>query len=353
MSRSGPWLEVDLDALARNARVFAHRVGVPLLPMVKANAYGIGVVPVVRELESFGPWGYGIATVDEARAIRNAGIDRPLIAFVPMLPTAVDEFLALDLRPVIGSIAGLDAWLGRTERPFHLEIDTGMGRAGIRWHDQAAIAAARDRTRGAVGYGGIFTHFASADTSEGTTATQWDRFQEAVGFLGRPRIVHAANSAAGQWGSRYAGDLARPGIFLYGGRAGALVPEAVVALRARVHAVRPIRAGDPISYGETFRAQADGEVVTLGIGYADGVHRSLGNRGLIAIGGQTYSIAGRVTMDMTMVVTPPGRVTVGQIGTIFGAGVPLDEQAERAGTISYELLTSVGPRVVRRYQGEE
>ncbi|MBL8984893.1 MAG: alanine racemase [Gemmatimonadetes bacterium] len=353
MSRLGPWLDVDLGALVRNARAYARAVGVPLLPMVKANGYGLGAVPVALALDEVNPWGFGVATLTEAETLRRAGIDRPIIAFIPMRPEQVDECLAVDARPVLGSIAALEAWTSRTDRPFHVEIDTGMGRSGFRWHDADALGALRARLPALPGWEGIFTHFSSSDTSAEVTATQWTRFESVLGELPRrPALVHAANSAAGQWGPRYAGNLARPGIFLYGGRAGQLTPEPVAWLQAVVHAVRPIRRGDPVSYGETWRAPEDGEVITLGIGYADGVLRSLSNRGLIGLGVEAFRISGRVTMDMVMVVTPPGRARVGDVATVFGGPIGLDDQADRAETISYELLTAVGHRVARRYGGE-
>ena len=164
-------------------------------------------------------------------------------------------------------------------------------------------------------------------------------------------LVHAANSAGGAWGDRYAGSLARPGIVLYGGRAGSLEPEPVARLEARVLAVRPIRRGDPVSYGATFRAPRDGEVVTLGVGYADGLPRSLGGAGRVRLAGDLHPIAGRVTMDMTMTVLPPGRARVGDRAELFGPGLSIDEQADAAGTIAYELLAGLGRRVQRHYRG--
>jgi alanine racemase len=118
-----------------------------------------------------------------------------------------------------------------------------------------------------------------------------------------------------------------------------------------VAAVRRIRAGETVSYGATYRAEADGDLVTLSIGYADGVLRSLGNRGSVWLGGATYGIAGRVTMDMTEVVTPRGTAGVGDHAVLFGPELDIDAQAEAAGTIAYELLTALGSRVVRRYEG--
>lgn len=352
MEGQGPWLTVNLAAVERNARRFSSLVGVPLLPMVKANAYGLGAVAVARTLERIGPWGYGVATLAEARALRDGGIERPIVAFWPFQPQWIDEYLALDIRPAIGDLSALETWIGRSANPFHLEIDTGMGRTGFRWHDTEILAELPARLAAAGGFEGIFTHFASADSSEAATEAQWARFASIVASLGhRPPLVHAANSGAGQWQGRYAGTLARPGIFLYGGRAGPLVGEAVAHLAAAVVAVRPIRSGDPVSYGGDYLAAADGDVATLAIGYADGVRRTLGNTGVVSIGDREYVVAGRVTMDMTMVVAPRGTIRVGQVATIFGGSVGLDTQAGRAGTISYELLTAVGSRVIRRYRG--
>jgi alanine racemase len=135
------------------------------------------------------------------------------------------------------------------------------------------------------------------------------------------------------------------------GGATAADPAAVATFSAPVHAVRPIHAGDTISYGATYRAESDADVVTLGAGYADGIHRALSNRGSVAFGQLVVAIAGRVTMDMTMAVVPRGTVRVGDRATIFGGPIRLDAQAAAAGTIAYELLTSVGQRVARRYQG--
>ncbi len=350
MEEQGPWLTVSLAAVVRNARHFGSLVGVPIMPMVKANAYGLGAVAVARALDLAAPWGFGVATLAEARALREAGIGRPIVAFWPFRSEWIAEYLALGVRPAIGDLADLDVWLDRSPAPFHIEIDTGMGRAGFRWHADDTLAAVSTRLQGAAGFEGIFTHFASADSSESATTLQWSRFESIVAGLGsRPSLIHAANSAAGQWRGRFAGNLARPGIFLYGGEAGALVGEPVVELSAGVISVRPIRAGDPVSYGGTYLAGADAEVATLAIGYADGLHRTLGNSGLVSIGGREWPIAGRVTMDMTMVVAPRGAVRPGDVATLLGGRVGLDRQAARAGTISYELLTAIGSRVVRRY----
>jgi alanine racemase len=350
--RQGPWVEVDLGAVQRNARRYGSRVGVRLLPMVKANGYGLGAVPVARALEALGPWGFGVATLAEAAALRAAGVTRPVVTFLPLVPDDLDRYAALDVRPTIGDPAALAAWIAAGPRPFHLAIDTGMGRSGVRWHDREAMVRVRALLADAPGYEGACTHFHSADSAIEAVEQQWIRFQEALAALGgRPPLVHAANSAGGAWGARYAGSLARPGIVLYGGRAGSLEPEPVARLEARVVAVRPIRRGDPVSYGATFRAPIDGEVVTLGVGYADGLPRSLSGVGRVRLAGEVHPIAGRVTMDMTMAVLPAGRVRPGDRAELFGPGLAIDDQAEAAGTIAYELLAGLGPRVQRHYRG--
>ena len=347
------WVDIDLDALVANARRVGSTAGAPLLPMVKANGYGLGAVRVARALEPLEPWGFGVATVDEGAELRAAGVTRPVVVFTPLIPGDVPRYLRHALRPAIGDLDALRAWVaGAPAQPFHLEIDTGMARAGIRHDDREALAAARTALQVADGaWEGVFSHFHSADVDAHATEAQWLRLQRAVAVLGRrPPFVHAANSAAAMLGTSYAADLVRPGIFLYGGRAGAAVPAPVAAVRGRVVAVRHVGAGATASYAATWTAPGPVALATVAIGYADGVLRSLGNRGSLELGGVRAPIRGRVTMDMT-IVEAPASVAVGDVATLFGGAIPLDEQAAAAGTIGYELLTAIGPRVRRRYGG--
>jgi alanine racemase len=251
----------------------------------------------------------------------------------------------------------LSRWTARSDQPFHLEIDTGMARAGIRWDDRRGLQAAAQTLARAGGWEGVFTHFHSADSDPDSVAMQWHRFQTVVRLLPRrPPLVHAANSAAALCGRAYAGDLVRPGIFLYGGTAGASsrAPKSVAALRARVVAVRMVAAGESVSYGATWCAPAPTTVATLGIGYADGLPRAADRARdaprLVELRGRTVPLIGRVTMDLCMAAVDDGQVAVGDVATIFGGIVSLDQQAKAAGTISYELLTALGSRVPRLYQ---
>lgn len=348
------WVDVDLDALVRNARSFAAATGAPLLPMVKADAYGLGALPVARALAEVEPWGYGVATLDEARELFVNGIVRPIIVFTPVTAPMIDFVNALTARPNVADLEGLRAWLARGVGPFHLEIDTGMGRSGLRWDDPHALAEARNLLADATGWEGVFTTFHSAEHDPAVTALQWKRFHDAVAALGRrPRLVHAGASAVGAYGSTYAGDLARPGIHLYGGRVVGLDTVPVAALRSRVVAVRRLPTGEGVGYDSTWRAPNPTHVATLSIGYADGVHRRLSNGGAVELLGQRVRVVGRVSMDLTVVDIGDLPVSIGDVATVFGGIVSLEEQAALAGTINYELLTSLGPRLPRRYHRAE
>ncbi|HJR16580.1 MAG TPA: alanine racemase [Gemmatimonadales bacterium] len=349
------WVDIDLVALTANARTVANLSGGRLLPMVKANGYGLGAVEVARTLETLDPWGFGVATVDEGAVLRAAGITRPILVLTPLIPQWTDRYLKLELRPSIGDIAALESWTGRSGRPFHVEIDTGMSRAGVRWNDRVTLAGLAALLERAEGWEGAFTHFLASESDVSATQRQWDRFHDALRVLPRrPSLIHAANSAASLRGKAFAGDLVRPGIFLYGGVAGSVNPRPVAALRARVVATRTISSGDTVGYGATWRADRQVNVATVSVGYADGFPRGSpaegpeGSRREIELNGTLVPVVGRVTMDMCMVAIEEG-VVPGDIATVFGGMVSLDRQAQAAGTISYELLTRLGPRVARRY----
>jgi alanine racemase len=350
LRRGRAWVEVSLANLIANARTVQLAAGgSPLLPMVKANAYGLGAVEVARTLEQLEPWGFGIATVEEAVELREAGISRPLVVFTPASKAELDVYVAHDLRAIIDDPDVAQGW----RLPFHVEVDTGMGRCGIRYDDERVASFASAYLEG------VFTHFYAADSNPETVATQWGRFESALGQLGRDEVmVHAANSA-GSWRLGRRLDLARPGIFLYGGRCGPDLPEPkpVASVRARIVSMRRLPRGETVSYGGEWTAPDDTAVATLGIGYADGVPWTVRGRASVLIHGVRYPIVGRITMDFVMVDLGPDSsvARVGDIATLIGedAGetIPLDEFAKWAGTISYEVLTGLGRRVARTYVG--
>ena len=345
------WVDVDLGALQRNAVAIAARAGVPLLPMVKADAYGLGAVAVARALESLDPWGFGVATVEEGAELRAAGIERRIVVFTPL---GADELPAAHrhgLIPALSHGAAIAAWRRLGATSWQLAIDTGMSRAGIRWD---AITTLRDLIAD-FPPDGSFTHFHSADRNDGSIEIQEARFRQAVEALpARPSVLHTENSAAVEHRGRSPWDLARPGIFLYGvGTGGAISPEPVVHLRARIADIRILKDGETVSYLASYRAVGTRTIATLAIGYADGLRRALSNRGSAIVHGRIVPIAGIVTMDMTMVDVTDVPCEVGDVATLIGRDESLlldvAAVAQTADLSPYELLTGLRARAPRRH----
>lgn len=350
------WVEVDLGALRQNGAAIATRTGAPLLPMVKADGYGLGALAVVRALEPLAPWGYGVATVAEGAALRAAGVARPVVVFTPLLEQELAAAHAARLTPALGRSEAMAAWRALGGGPWHLAIDTGMSRAGVPWDDAAPLRAELERTPPE----GAFTHFHSAERDAASVAEQVRRFRVAVaGLPCRPSLLHAENSAAAARVARSEWDLARPGVFLYGVPSGAdamLLPRPVASVRARVVEVRTLPDGETVSYGASYRAVGARRIATLPIGYADGYRRAFSNRGAALLHGRRVPVAGVVTMDMTMLDVTGVPCAVGDTVTLLGADgeakLPIEEVA-RAGDLSpYELLTGLGARLERVYRDE-
>ena len=348
------WVDIDLGALQRNAVAIAARAGVPILPMVKADAYGLGAVAVARALESVNPWGFGVATVDEGAELRDAGIARRIVIFTPLADEDLPRAHDLQLTPGLSRAESISAWQRRGARPWQLAIDTGMSRAGIRWD---AVQGLADAVKAAPPEG-AFTHFHSADRNDASVAVQEQRFREAIAALpARPALLHVDNGAAVEHRGRSAWDLVRPGIFLYGvGCGGGIAPEPVVHLRARVVDLRTLRDGETVSYLASYRAVGTRRIATLAIGYADGVRRALSNRGSVIVRGRLVPIAGIVTMDMTMIDVTDVRCEIGDVATIIGrdgaAHLELGAVAAVGDLSPYELLTGLRSRVSRRHLPE-
>jgi alanine racemase len=346
-------VEIDLGALQRNGTAVARRAGVPLLPMIKADAYGLGAAAALRALDVLEPWGYGVATVAEGEELRSLGIVRPVVVFTPLLEQELTRARSARLTPTLGFPAEIEAWRRAGGGAWHLSIDTGMSRAGIPWRQVAEIRHLVEMHPPE----GAFTHFHSAELDDGTLAAQERLFRDAVASLpSRPRLLHTANSAAIARMGRSDWDLVRPGIFLYGvgsGRRAGIQPEPVVNLRAPVVEIRNLEPGDTVSYGATLRVERAARIATLAVGYADGYPRSLSERGSVLVGGTLAPIAGTVTMDMTMIDVTTVRCDVGDIATLIGrAGdtvLTVERVADDAGMSPYELLTGLRSRVERAY----
>jgi len=363
------WVDVHLDAVCHNARALRERAGVPLVAMVKADAYGLGMLPVVRALgASFrddlpgpsrpsAPWGFGVATLDEAAALRQAGCTARVICTTPVTGRDLPDARALQVRPALHRAEDIMAWAALRGGPWHLSIDTGMSRAGVRWDQVTPLAVAI----GGYPPEGVFTHFHSAEREDGSRQRQEQRFAESRRALASALpvdvLVHSDNSAA--IAARDAGSpghLARPGIGLFGSTVvGSLELAAVVHLRARIVDLRDVQDGETVSYGATWTAEGTRRIATVAIGYADGYRRALSNRGEASVHGHRVPVVGTVTMDLTMldVTALDGRCAIGDVATLIGLdgtdGPSIDEVAARGGLSPYELLTGLRLRLPRRY----
>ena len=354
---SRAWMEVDLGALVRNATALAKRAGVPLIPMIKADAYGLGAQQVAHALEHLAPAAYGIATIDEGRELREAGIERDIIVFTPLLAEDFEAAHELRLTPTLGFPAEIEKWK-MYGSPYILSIDTGMARAGMPWREVAKLRPVVEANPPSA----AFTHFHSPQMDDGSMEVQLDRFDSALALLPAiPAILHTDSSAAIARHDRSPRSAIRPGIFLYGvgsGESAAIQPEPVVYVKARIVEIRNVDEGDTVSYDATWTARRRSLIATIPLGYADGYPRDASNEGFAVIGERTVRIAGRVTMDMTMLDVTDARASVGDVATLIGdsvaTGAPIDVAAVAAiaGMSPYELLTALRGRLKRRYRSE-
>ncbi|MFI5310071.1 MAG: alanine racemase [Gemmatimonadales bacterium] len=350
------WVDIDLGALLRNGEALARLARVPLLPMVKADAYGLGATAVARALTKLDPLGFGVATVAEGRELRAAGVDRRIIVFTPLLPADFPGARAAGLTPTLADPFAIAAWADSGGGAWHLAVDTGMNRAGVRFDEIGTVTDIVRRSPPE----GAFTHFHSSEHGDGSMEQQDARFRDFIAALpARPALLHADNSGAivrrpasqpNPW------SFVRPGVFLYGvgSGPGALVtPEPVVRVAARVVEERLALAGDVVGYDGTFKALRDTRVATLAIGYADGYRRSLGNRGVVLVNGARARVIGMVTMDMTMIDVTGIPCRIGDTVTLIGAdgtaSVTAEDAASACALSPYEILTGLRQRLPRRY----
>src|SRR5687768_7654348 len=263
-SEKRAWVEIDLGALQQNAAALADRARAPLLPMIKADAYGLGAIPVARVLEPLDPWGYGVATIREGLELRAAGITRPVVVFTPLAADELADVRAAELTPSLSRAESIARWRADGGGPWHLAIDTGMSRAGVRWDEIDGVLAAIAECPPE----GAYTHFHSAELNDDSCDQQEQRFRHAVAALpDRPRLLHVENSAALARRDRSGWDCVRPGIFLYGvgsGEGAMLEPRPVVHVHARIVDLRRVRDGDTVSYDATYRAVGGRHIATLG-----------------------------------------------------------------------------------------
>lgn len=370
------WVEVDLDALTHNVRLLAELVApARLCAVVKADAYGHGAPAVARAALEGGASLLAVALVEEGVALREAGVEAPVLLLSEPTPEGIDEAIGRRLTLTCYTPAGVAAAGAAARRRgepagVHLKVDTGMHRVGAAAEDLPGLAAAV-AGEPTLALEGLWTHLAVADAPEdGFTALQLERFSAAVAALeavdSRPRLRHVANTAAAIAFPASRLDLVRCGIGCYGyapsPACGAVLEDALggrpglrpaLSLKARVHLVRELPAGERTSYGRHYRLARAGQVAVVPLGYHDGVARALAAAGgEVLIGGVRRPLAGTVTMDQILVdctdgpPVAPGDEAV-LLGRQGGEAITADEWARRLGTICYEVLCGIGPRVPR------
>ena len=368
------WAEINLSNLEHNYRTLRGMLprGCRFMGVVKANAYGHGVIPIAKKLEKLGAEYLAVACLDEAVELREAGIMAPILILGPTPTVFAEDLLQYDLTQSVqdmDSAIALSAAALKADRQLkiHIKVDTGMSRLGFLCDEENMDKSVEEIVNGCalpnLNAEGIFTHFANADGDEEYSMLQLTRFMDTVEKLAahdvKFEIRHCAASAAVLNYPCAHLDMVRPGIALYGhypdpsceGLDGpGLLP--VMTLKTRVVAVRELPAGTCISYGCTHTLKRDSRLAVLPIGYADGMERLLSNRTEMLVNGCRVPVLGRVCMDMCMVdVTDIPNVAIGDIVTVFGPELPLEEKADTVGTIQYEMLCGVSRRVPRVYQG--
>ena len=357
---------IDLSAIRANVAYLKGKAGVDLLAVVKADAYGHGLIPVAKAALEGGATWLGVALLEEAITLRAAGITAPILAWLVPPGSNFKSAVDHDIDIAVSSIKALDevgAVAGAKRPRIHLEVDTGMTRGGFlsEWNEIDA-----HHVKG-VEIIGIFSHFARADEpGEPQNLEQLIRFKKMVATLesfGFTNIIrHLSNSAATLVDSASAFDMVRTGIAMYGlspdvktlGTSEKLSLKPAMTLRAKLHLVKDVPAGSPVGYGATEITKADTKIGLVAMGYADGIPRIAKNVG-VTFNGKRAPIIGRVSMDQFVVDLGAGSTAKsGDWVSVFGPGTgeeyTADDWGSASGSINYEIVTRIGPRVPRIYE---
>ena len=366
---------IDLDAVRTSTAELVRRAGpAAVMAVVKADGYGHGMVPCAQAALQAGAQWLGVAVPNTALELRSAGITAPILSWLagpdddltPCVAAGID--LSASAPWMVRQIQAAAVAAGRPAR-VHLDVDTGLNRAGATWEDwpalvEAALAAAADGTIEPIG---VWSHFALADSpGHPTVMAQLALYREALELAGKlglhPQIRHLANSAATLATPEAHFDLVRPGISVYGLSPGPLVGKAselglvpAMTLRAEVALAKRVPPGSGVSYGHRYHTTAETTLALVPLGYADGVPRHATNVGEVLIAGRRRQIAGTVCMDQFVVDVGDEPVSAGDEVLLFGPGdrgePTAQDWADAIGTINYEIVTRIGPRVPRRYVG--
>jgi alanine racemase len=359
------WVEISIEKLARNYHAIRRVVGpsVEMMPVVKADAYRHGAAEVSRLLTGEGARWLAVSSADEGIALRQAGIAARILVMGGILPWERPLLAEFELTPALHSLEQIQSLEGI---PYHLKIDTGMGRLGVDASPEAIVEAVRKAGPGELE--GLMTHFASSADFTGTqTERQTGRFLAVRAALAEagihPALLHMASTNPILLGRRETwANMVRPGIALYGywtpakGESRRLLAEVKPALawKASIVLTKDVAARTEIGYGAMYRAERDMRIAVLGIGYADGLPHRLSNRGRVIAGGRFAPILGAVSMDLTTIdISASPRLQAGDPVTVIGAEGEASQDARHlarsAGTISYSVLCGISARVRRVY----
>jgi len=356
---------VDLSAIKHNVELLKQRAGTDLLAVVKADAYGHGLIPVAKAALSAGATYLGVALLEEAISLREAGITAPILAWLVQPGSDFAQAIELDIEIAVASMAALreiSAASSSKKARVHLEVDTGMSRGGF-LGEWSLLTAEHLKDVDVVG---IFSHFARADEpDEKQNIDQLARFNDAVvrlNSLGHANIIkHLSNSAATLKNSAATFDMVRTGIAMYGlspdvttlGDSKSLGLRPAMQLRAALYLVKDVAANTPVGYGATQSTSADTKLGVVAMGYADGIPRIAHAAG-IWVNGKRAPIIGRVSMDQFVVdLGADSKARSGDWATVFGNGshgeYTADDWGAASQSINYEIVTRIGPRVPRIY----
>lgn len=364
------WAEIDVDALIHNFEIIKKESGgAKLMAVVKADAYGHSARNIAPVLEEHGADAFAVSNIEEAITLRGCGITRPILilGYTPVSMAAqlyLNDIIQCVYSPEYAAELSKKACADKVKIKIHIKLDTGMSRIGFDCRDGSLLgvdeAVAAAKLPGFI-FDGVFTHFAVSDRTpseeDGFTDTQFDRFSKAVKRFKaaglNPKYCHCCNSAAFCLDNDKHFDMCRPGIILYG-----LTPSSeltlkedfipVMTVKSVVSMVKTIKKGDTVSYGRTFTAESQMKIATVTAGYADGYPRLLSNKGYVLINGKRADIIGRICMDqMSVDVTDIEDVKQGDEVILFGKELPVEELADMCGTINYEIICGISPRVPR------
>ena len=353
-------VEIDLGAIRRNAEAIKAYTGKRLIAVVKADAYGHGVVPVTEALRSVADM-FAVATIEEGVALRQAGIREPMLVLFSTFPEQAAQIVEYELTPTIADWEFAYRINEIASKPVHvhININTGMNRSGMRWTEVTQFLN-RLETLNRLEVSGLFTHLATADEADKRyVSVQLERFSSVLENISDGgELIHAANSAATLAVPESHFGAVRPGLSLYGiypASEKPIVLEPALTWKTRIGWVGSISEAEGVSYGLTYKASHRTRVAMIQVGYGDGYPRALSNIGEVLIGGTRHPIIGRVCMDVSVVeLEPTDNVSVGDEVVLIGkqgdAEITVDELAHRAGTISYEILTQIGKRVKRIFK---